>query len=111
MLFRSIARVNERPRVVSTSRHVTQGIVDLVEEKWDGATKTLSGTSRVVGDDPYELRIVVPEDFKVVSVGTTDVSGGEVRGLGVGTTPQKDGVLRVTITSRTNREVRWSVKF
>ena len=36
----------DHPQVISTSRHVTQGMVDLLEEKWDAATKTLSGRSK-----------------------------------------------------------------
>ena len=49
----------DHPQVISTSRHVTQGMVDLLEEKWDPATKTLSGRSRVVAGDPYEIRVAV----------------------------------------------------
>ena len=56
----AVRPVADCPQLLSTSRHVTQGIVDVLEEHWDAATRTLSGTSRVVGDDPYELRIVVP---------------------------------------------------
>jgi len=48
----------DHPQVVSTSRHITQGVVDLVEERWDSVARTLSGTSRLVAGDPYEVRIV-----------------------------------------------------
>ncbi len=44
------------PQVVSTSRHVTQGMIDLSDEHWDAEKQTLAGASRVVGGDPYELR-------------------------------------------------------
>ena len=40
------------PQLLSTSRHVTQGMVDVVAERWDAARRELSGTSRVVGGDP-----------------------------------------------------------
>jgi hypothetical protein len=46
------------PVVLSSSRHVTQGIVDVLAEKWDAASSTLSGRSRRVAGDPYELRIL-----------------------------------------------------
>lgn len=52
---------SDHPQVISTSRHVTQGIVDVEEEHWDRARRTLGGRSRVVGRDPYELRVVLPE--------------------------------------------------
>ncbi len=56
---RVIALVNkaDHPQLISTSRHVTQGLVDIEKVNWDDASKTLSGTSRVVINDPYELRI------------------------------------------------------
>ena len=47
----------DRPQLISTSRHVTQGMVDITDEKWDPATQTLSGTSKLVPGDNYELRI------------------------------------------------------
>lgn len=48
------------PFVLSTSRHVTQGWIDVSAERFDEATSTLSGISEVVAGDPYELRIVAP---------------------------------------------------
>jgi hypothetical protein len=53
----AIRPVSEHPQVVSTSRHIAQGIPDLIEERWDEDARTLSGVSRVVAKDPYELRI------------------------------------------------------
>ncbi len=50
--------VADRPLLVGTSRHVTQGAVDLLEEEWTGSE--LRGRSQVVAGDPYELRVVVP---------------------------------------------------
>lgn len=51
------------PQVISTSRHITQGLMDIVGEDWDAKEKTLTVTSKVVKKDAYELRIVVPETF------------------------------------------------
>ena len=46
------------PMLISTSRHVTQGMVDVTDEKWEAAATglagTLSGRSKVVGGDAYE---------------------------------------------------------
>lgn len=91
------------PQLISTSRHVTQGIVDVTQEKWDAATKTLSGRSKLVGQDPYELRIVsgAGKIEKIV------VSSAEV---GVSQSSH-ESLLRVKLTSPTNREISWSVQF
>jgi hypothetical protein len=48
----------DRPFVLSSSRHVASPLFDVKEERWDVASKTLSGISRVVPGGRYELRIV-----------------------------------------------------
>jgi len=48
----------DRPFVVSTSRHVASPVFDVVEERWNPETRTLSGRSTVVPGEPYELRIM-----------------------------------------------------
>jgi alpha-galactosidase len=42
-----------RPQLVATSRHITGGGVDLLDLSWNGGV--LSGRSRVVGGEPYEV--------------------------------------------------------
>jgi hypothetical protein len=54
----AVRAVGDHPQVLSTSRHVTQGGMDVVSEAWDKANRRLSGTSRVVANDPYELRLL-----------------------------------------------------
>lgn len=101
----------EHPQLLSTSRHVTQGIVDVLEEKWDAAEKTLSSVSHVVGDDPYELRISVrtgkhPMPAREIRVSVDDSAAG------VKAEMKQDGPeLRAVLTSPISRQVRWKVKF
>jgi hypothetical protein len=59
-LVLAVQPVKPHPILLSTSQHVTQGIVDVKSVSWDAAAKTLSGKSRVIADDPYELRIYDP---------------------------------------------------
>ena len=59
------------PQILSTSRHVTQGVVDLEDVAWNGETCTLSIQTSVVKNDPYQIFVYVPDGF------TTDF--GEVR--------------------------------
>jgi hypothetical protein len=93
------------PQLLGTSRHVTQGIVDVLEEKWDAATHTLSGISRVVANDPYELRMFVP-------LGENSWQVGEVTANGLKADFKQEGPrVRASFTSPTNREVRWRMKF
>lgn len=46
-----------RPQFVGTSRHLTQGADDVEWVRWDPEKLRLSGSARVVGGDPYRIRI------------------------------------------------------
>lgn len=99
----AVRPVSNHPQLISTSRHITQGIVDVMEEKWDAASKTLSGRSKIVGGDPYELRIVLPD--KTWNAANATASGGAT------SFAQKDDLVRATIQSPRSGEVNWSVTF
>ena len=59
-LVLAVQPVKTHPILLSTSQHVTQGVVDVVSVTWNAETKTLSGVSKVIANDPYELRIYDP---------------------------------------------------
>jgi hypothetical protein len=104
------------PVLVSTSRHVTQGMVDIAGEKWDSSTCTLSGISQVVGNDPYELRVAGINNgglkWKFVSVSMPDEQlAGGVTAVPEASKGCEDGWLRVLIASKDSRAVEWSLKF
>lgn len=99
------------PQLVSTSRHVTQGIVDVTGEAWDGRKAVLSGVSKVVANDPYELRIVVPvgaQSWRLVGVRVSP--DDEAAGVKAGFV-QDGPKIRATLTSATSREIQWRVQF
>jgi hypothetical protein len=96
------------PQLISSSRHITQGIVDVLEEKWNEAGKTLTGKSKVVGGDPYELRIVPGNRWLAQAA---EVSA-EDQAAGVNVSfKESDGLIRATIESAASREVVWWVRF
>jgi hypothetical protein len=103
------------PVLVSTSRHVTQGMVDVRDEAWNDSTRELSGASLVVGNDPYEIRIAGLNDGQARRVAATSVSAeDQAAGVRIEARPAKsgeDGWLRVGISSKDSRRVRWSVRF
>jgi hypothetical protein len=101
----------DRPQLLSTSRHITQGMVDVLEEKWDALTNTLSGKSRVVAGDPYEMRIRAGFTGKKGIVEAAEVAAAD-KGAGVRIAVQEaDGLVRATIDSSASREVSWFVRF
>ena len=97
--------VADRPQVVSTSRHVTQGLVDLEGEAWDARKGELTGTSRVVGGDRYELRIVVPTGARSwqAESGKAGEAPLEIKQQG----PQ----IRAAFTPAASGTVAWRVTF
>lgn len=102
----ALRQVVDHPVVVSTSRHVTQGMVDLLEEEWDESSRTLSGVSRVVGGDPYELRIALPPDAIYNAITHTECEGATIVTRSV-----QDVVARVRIVSATSAPVAWRFIF
>ena len=107
----AICPVADHPQLLSTSRHITQGMVDVTGEAWTAASRTLSATSKVVENDPYELRIVMPtgnNSFRATGVAVSS----QDKAAGVTATFTQDGPrLRATISSPVSREVKWQVHF
>ena len=99
------------PMVVSTSRHVLQGVVEIDHESWTANEKRLGASVAVVGNEPCEIRILLPEEGK----GWTDgqvVLGEAAAAAGVRASMTRDGaVIRLRIESPETREVEWQVKW
>ncbi len=98
----------DRPQLISTSRHITQGVVDVAEEAWDVRGKKLNGASRVVGGDPYELRIAKPAngEWKLAEVTSSDATGATVQIVG-----EESLGWRARIDSPESRDVKWQLSF
>ncbi|HME52083.1 MAG TPA: alpha-galactosidase [Candidatus Lokiarchaeia archaeon] len=94
------------PQVISTSRHVTQGIVDLTNESWQDGV--LSGTSDIVGGDPYELRVDAPTDCNAKSARATVLSSGESLGVKL---KQVENLVTVQVQAPINCTIDWQIEF
>ncbi|WDI43766.1 alpha-galactosidase [Bremerella sp. P1] len=101
----ALRKSKEYPQVISTSRHITQGLMDLQRQSWNADTFELTGESIVVGGDPYELRIVCPEGLDLYAA---EAGNGEAT---VVNASQDDRLVRVTISSPSTSELKWTVKF
>ena len=53
----SIRRVSSYPQMISTNRHVMQGMVECHDIVWDPKENTLSGKVDIVGDEPFVLTV------------------------------------------------------
>ena len=100
-----------RPFLLSTSRHITQGILEVTGEAWNDATRTLAGTSEVVGGDAYELRLVARDGQRPWPVAGVTVSAADQAAGVTITSTATNGFVRVAIRAPVNRTVAWSVRF
>jgi hypothetical protein len=99
----SIVGLMDRPFLISTSRHIRQMAFDIRRLTWDQERKSLSGVSRAVAGDPYQLRIYVPEGFSLDGVELSD---------GLRATAATDGrLLTVDFTTVSDNDVGWIVLF
>lgn len=97
----SVVELQDHPLLLSTSRHVRQMALDVRDLKWDAATKTLSGVSQMVAEDPYELRIWT-EGWQPKRVA--------VEGLPA-ETAQEESIRKVRFTSVAGGRTAWRVEF
>jgi hypothetical protein len=104
----ALVPASDQPQLVSTSRHITQGWLDLKAQRYDAATSTYRGTSQVVRNDRYRLWFAFPRGKNMA------VKRATAR------TPQASlpvkiwnhqGWAEVGFTSSHNAEVRWEVVF
>jgi len=108
----AVRRVARRPQVLSTSRHITQGVVDLREEAWRRRAKELVGVSKVVGGKVYELRIAaMRKSGHWQATGASVSQQDAAAGVKIAIVDQTDWKIRVRIDAPQSRDVRWSVQF
>ena len=107
----AVRPVQEHPQLLSTSRHVTQGMLDVLKEEWDPQRRELRGRSRVVGGDHYELRITTACPKRGWWLEAAEVSAADqAAGVTVHAAEGRDGI-RVAVQSAADCEVAWTVRF
>lgn len=108
----AVRPLRDAPQLISTNRHITQGMVDVTGENWNARTQTLSGRSRIVQNAPYELRFATLSTGKTWKSGAISLSPADIAmGVRVQSVREEAGLVRVTLLSPENREVAWSVRF
>jgi hypothetical protein len=101
----SVHEVADHPQFISSNRHVMQGYVDVLKTGWDPATRTLSGTSKVVGGETYQL-VIAGNGLKPAGCSAQGAKA-EVKM----SAPETDGIAVLGIDSADNGSVDWSVSF
>ena len=97
----AIREARPHPWVISTTRHLSQGGVSLLDEAWDANTKILSVKSAVVISDPYVMTVHLPDGYRLVSA--------EVDAVEAEITSQKE-IARVRIVPSATKTAEWKIK-
>jgi len=99
----SLRKVESHPQVISTDRHLLQGWVDLADVRWDAETKTLSGTARVIGGEPFKIAIA--------NNGTKPLKAEAIGGSCEFGAHPSDNLSTLTLSAAANADVKWSLKY
>lgn len=108
----TLVAAEDRPVLLGTSRHITQGWVDLAALSSSGtaAAPVLKGSSRVIGGDPYTLTIGLPRGEQ--SYRLKRVAGQGDRRKDVRTSFRShQGYATATIQSDVTQTVSWEFTF
>ena len=104
---------SNHPVIVSTSRHVTQGIVDIKKEEWKNGI--LFVTSEIIGGDDYEIRIAglnpTTSDGENWELKELKISENS-KNISIKALPQTEkGWLRIVISTKNDCIVKWQAIF
>jgi hypothetical protein len=99
----SVRRAQPNPQVISTSRHVLQGWVELADVKWTEKDKTLSGTAKVIGGEPFCITIANNGSKPVLA----KAKNGEVK---LEQAPEHD-LSRLVLERQDNGDCHWLVSY
>lgn len=80
----SVVKKLDRPVVVSTSRHIAHGAIDLKNVSWDAAAKALSGTSAVAGGEDYSIIVGTPDPALAPAQCSNATATPEIAAIGNG---------------------------
>lgn len=67
----------DRPQLISTSRHITQGAAEIENMVWSDEELTLTITSSLVANDPYTVTVYAPKGYAPADESLKAVSADE----------------------------------
>ena len=100
----SVRKAQPNPQVLSTNRHVLQGWVDLSNVTWNSASRSLTGTARLIGGEPFRI-VLACNGFKPAAA---TAAADQAR---LDAHPNGTGYATLVLENSATSEVAWSVKF
>jgi hypothetical protein len=108
----SVIPAPDRPRVLSSNRHISQGMTDIDSEEWNAEENTLRGRSSLVGGDSCELRIAAGRPGHAWKATSVEVGSGDPDGTIEAEIMEQDGwKLRIRFEANRSQKLDWAVHF
>jgi len=107
----ALGEATNRPVLLCTSRTIEKGADDLADVKWSADGKTLLGTSSVIKNKRYELRLFAPPEPMRWVCASASVSQDDAKAGVTTEIMQTRQWLRVFVDSPETRRVRWRIQF
>jgi hypothetical protein len=98
----ALREARPHPWVISTTRHISQGGVSLLDERWSVGSRTLWGKSAVIAGDPYVLTVHLPESFKLKDA---TITGEKAE------TANQQATATIRIVPTATKTVEWKMVF
>ena len=91
-----IRQKRNRPQILSTSRHISQGAVEIGEMQWDEVRGMLYVSCEVLEHEPYILTVYIPQGYRFLG-GNCNSWTVEKEVLTVSVLPEKTGVMEIRL--------------
>ncbi len=99
----AVRKVQPHPQVLSTNRHLLQGWVDLADVRWGAEDRTLRGTAKVIGDEPFKI-VIANNGARPVNAAA---EGAQIQ-LGPHATPD---LSVLELAAHDSSDVAWTVAY
>jgi hypothetical protein len=103
-LLVSVREVLEVPQIISTNRHIMQGMMELKDTTWDNNSNTLSGNADVIGDEDFILTIATNGKLFKECVVDTGECHSKNRADG-------KGLIDLTLRSKVNKTIAFKIQY
>jgi hypothetical protein len=102
----SVHEVEPNPQFISTNRHIMQGYVDMARYPvWDEGKMELSGISKVVEGDTYQV-VIALNGYSPAKINTDVKCKTELKVV-----DEKNGLAILKIMTEKNEDVEWQINF
>ncbi|MBK1789634.1 hypothetical protein [Persicirhabdus sediminis] len=99
----SVREVQPQPQIISSDRHIMQGMFELTDISWNTEKSTLSGKLEIISNDPATVTVAKNGYLKTPTI---DCDGAAYK-----IHSETSDYFKVTFDSAESKQVSWSIQF